>query len=389
MGNVEQLVPPALRKRLTDLRHHIHQNPELSFEEVETANRLEAELREISDDVKRVGDTGLVARIPGQNRSLPAIGIRGDIDALPIHEATGLPYQSQVPGVMHACGHDVHATWAVGAAHLLVASPAQSDVVVILQPGEETGQGAKKIIKDGALEGISLIFGAHVDRRFPLGQVVADEGPLAASSDTFSVVATSGGAHGARPHEAPDPVLAIAQFIVAAQSIVSRKLDPASPGVVTLGQLSAGRAPNVIPAQASTGGTIRATLASTRKQIHQEIRNIAAGVSQMFSLPVEVDIKMGPAPVVNPPDATAVARAAVSTVLGSEALVPFGLVNMAGEDFAAYQEQIPGCFMRVGARFADGDVIPAHSPLFYAEDEAIFVGAAVLAECARQASAQD
>ena len=155
------------------------------------------------------------------------------------------------------------------------------------------------MVKEGALEGVSQIFGAHVDRRFPLGKVVADEGALAASTDTFTVTAKSSGAHGARPHEAPDPVLAIAQFIVAVQAVVSRRIDPAAPAVVTLGQLSAGKAPNVIPTEASTTGTIRATLAATRETIHAEIKNIAAGVAKMHSLPVEVDILMGPAPVIS------------------------------------------------------------------------------------------
>lgn len=386
MIDLDQLVPAEFRTRLLELRHHLHRNPELSFKEEKTSARLEEELRSVTNDVKRVAGTGLLARIPGKNRSLPAIGIRGDMDALPIREATGLPYQSQNDGVMHACGHDVHSTWVVGAAHLLARSPADSDVVLLLQPGEETGRGAPLMIEEGALEGISQIFGAHVDRRFPLGQVVADEGALAASTDTFTVTARSGGAHGARPHEAPDPVLAIAQFIVAAQAIVARRIDPAAPAVVTLGQLAGGRAPNVIPTEASTCGTIRATMTSTRETIHQEIKNIAAGVSKMHGLPMDVDILSGPGPVVNPAEITAVARAAVVKVLGENALVPFGLVNMAGEDFSGYQAEIPGCFLRIGARYEDGEVIPAHSPLFYAEDESIFVGAAVLAECARQAA---
>ena len=170
------------------LRRDLHQHPELSFQERRTATRLHEELAQLDGvEVGYVADTGVVARIAGRSQSAPTVAIRGDIDALPIQEETGLEYASRNDGVMHACGHDVHATWAVGAAFALVEQPAEGDVVVVLQPGEETGKGAGKILEAGVLDGVSLIFGAHVDRRFALGQVVADPGPLAASADDFHI----------------------------------------------------------------------------------------------------------------------------------------------------------------------------------------------------------
>src|SRR5205085_2730043 len=196
-------------------------------------------------------------------------------DALPIHEATGLPFASRVPGVMHACGHDVHATWAVGAATLLAKNPADGDVLIVLQPAEETGKGALAILESGALDGVAAIFGGHVDRRFALGQVVADEGPLAASADTFEIEIVGAGAHAARPHESRDPIIAAAAIISALQTIVSRRLNPATPGVVTIGTVHAGSAPNVIPERATLTGTVRAIEPTSREMMLRELKSVA------------------------------------------------------------------------------------------------------------------
>jgi len=200
-------VPDALRKRLVALRRSIHEEPELAFEEERTASKLESALREAGiADVRRVARTAVIGRVPGSRKGAPVIAVRGDIDALPITEETGLPFASRTNGVMHACGHDVHATWAVGAGALLAARPAAGDVLIVLQPAEEIGRGAAAVLESGALDGTTAIFGGHVDRRFPVGQVVADAGPLAASADTFEIELVGQGAHAARPHEARDPI---------------------------------------------------------------------------------------------------------------------------------------------------------------------------------------
>jgi hippurate hydrolase len=375
------------RDRLLALRHDLHRHPELAFAEHATAARLEEELRAITPvQLTRVAGTGVVARIRGTSPAGPAVAIRGDIDALPILEDTGLAWASERPGVMHACGHDVHAAWTVGAAHLLAASPARSDVVIILQPAEETGRGAQAMIEGGALEGVAAIFGGHVDRRFPLGQVVAQPGPLAAAADTFEIELIGSGAHGARPHEARDPIVAAAALISALQTIVARRLNPATPAVVSLCTVHAGTASNVIPGTATLGGTLRATDPATRSLLHQEVERITTGIAAAHGLDSRVSIEMGPPPVINPERPASWARRAVTSLLGSDAVVPLGFVNLAGEDFAAYLQKIPGCFLRIGAREPDAPVIPAHSPRFYAADEAIFVGAAVLAETARVAA---
>jgi amidohydrolase len=377
-----------MRDELVELRRSIHREPELAFKEERTADKLEKALRDFGvKDIRRVAGTGIIARIPGTDPKAPVIAIRGDIDALPIVEDTGLPFASRHTGVMHACGHDVHATWAVGAAALLAGKPARGDTLVVLQPAEEIGQGAAAILESGALDGVAAIFGGHVDRRFEIGQVVADAGPLAASADTFEIEVVGQGAHAARPHEARDPIVAAAAIVMAMQTIVARRLNPATPGVVTVGQISAGNAPNVIPDRASLRGTIRAVDPVSRKLMHDELRRIVESVGAAHGVTANVSLPEGTPPLVNPEGAVRWGRKAVSNVLGEAALVPLGFLNLAGEDFAFYLERMPGCFLRIGAREAGGVPIPAHSPKFYPAEESITIGALVLAECARVASA--
>ena len=384
---LDALVPADVRERLIELRRAIHREPELAFKEEQTATRLESALHAFGvRDTRRVAKTGIVARIKGTDKKAPTIAIRGDIDALPIVEETGLPFASTRPGVMHACGHDVHATWAVGAAALLAAKPAAGDTIIVLQPAEEIGQGASALMKEGALDGVASIFGAHVDRRFEVGQVVADEGPLAASADTFEIEVVGQGAHAARPHEARDPLVAAAAIVTAIQTIVARKLNPATPGVVTVGQISAGSAPNIIPDRAMIAGTIRAVDAPSRKLMHEELHRLAKSVGEAHGVEARVRVPEGTPPLVNPSGPVAHAREAVANLLGERALVPLGFLNLAGEDFAFYLEKVPGCFLRIGAREPGGKPIPAHSPKFYPAEESIFIGSAVLAESARVAS---
>ena len=378
-----------LSSQLVTLRRALHQHPELSGLEIETARRLATALTDVAGlrpaDVRCIG-TAVIGRIPGRRSGGPVVAVRGDIDALPIQEATGLPYASEVAGVMHACGHDVHATWALGAAALLIAAPAAGDVLIVLQPAEEIDRGAAAVLDSGVLDGVAAIFGAHVDRRFTVGQVVADDGPLAASADTFLIELVGRGAHAARPQEAADPIVGAGALIGALQSIVARRLHPATPGVVTIGTIHAGTANNIIPDRAILTGTLRTVDPATRRLLRDEVERIATATAAAYRLEAKVTMELGPPPIVNPPGPTAWAREAVRTTLGDHALVPLGIVNLAAEDFARYMERIPGCFLRVGAREPDGVPIAAHSPHFAAAEDSIFVGAAVLAESARVAS---
>lgn len=375
------------RRALVALRRDLHRHPELSWQETRTQQSLEHALLAFGvHDITHIAKTGLVATIPGRTPGARVIALRGDIDALPITEATGLEFASEHSGVMHACGHDMHASWAVGAARLLALDPAAGDVRVILQPAEEVGAGASAVLASGALDGVAAIFGAHVDRRFVVGEVVAQAGPLAASTDTFSIVLHGAGAHGARPQESIDPVVGAAELVLALQTIVSRRLDPALPGVVTVGALHAGNASNVIPERAELSGTIRATTPEARALLTSEVERMAHAVAATHRLRAEVAITDGTPPVVNSADGAAWAAQAVRELLGEQALVPLGTTNMGGEDFAFYLERISGCFLRIGARETGGERIAAHSPRFYPAEEALFIGASVLAQCARIAS---
>ena len=383
-----QCVPAELEQRLIALRRDLHAHPELSFHEERSALTLTEFLDSLDlASIIRVAGTGIVARVPGRNPDGPVVAIRGDIDALPIQEATGLPFASVNDGVMHACGHDVHAAWTAGAAALLRTNPAEGDVLILLQPAEETGKGARALLDSGELSNVQAIFGAHVDRRFTVGEVVAQAGPLAASADTFEIELTGRGAHAARPHEAADPIVTAAALIMALQTVVSRRVNPASPAVLTIGSINAGTAPNVIPSLALLRGTLRAADVATRGILRDELRIIAEHVAAAHRLSARVSIDDGVPPVINSDDAALWAREAAGRTIGDDAVVPLGITNMAAEDFAWYLQTIPGCFLRIGARRPGERFIPAHSPEFDVAEEAIAVGAAVLAESARTASA--
>lgn len=384
---VLERVPGDLRERLVAVRHDLHRHPELAFEERATQGRLRLELERLEPaDLRDVAGTGLVARIAGRDGSLPPVAIRGDMDALPIQEETGAPFASEVPGRMHACGHDVHSAWAVGAAALLAAEPAAGDVLVVLQPAEEVARGAAAILESGALDGAAAIFGGHVDLRFELGTVVAEPGALAASADSFSIVLSGRGGHGARPHEGRDPVVGGAALVSALQTVVSRRLAPGTPAVVTVGTFHAGTASNVIPERAELTGTLRALDPAVRETLQRELVAIARGVGEAHGLEARTEIEEGPPPLVNGEGPVEQARRAAHRVLGPDALRLLPEPNLAGEDFAVYLERIPGCFLRIGARRPDDPVVPAHAPRFLPRDEAAILGAALLAECAREAS---
>lgn len=389
-AGVRRLFPPGLEGRLRDLRRSLHRHPELSWQEQETQRRLAQALEDVSvPDVRSVAETGLVARVPGRDPGAAPVAIRGDIDALPIREETGLPFSSENPGVMHACGHDVHASWAVGAAALLVREPAESDVLIVLQPAEEKAEGARAVLESGALDGARAIFGAHVDSGLPVGRVVAREGPIAASADSFTIRLRGAGSHAARPHESRDPIPALAALVSTLYSLTPRRLHPGQPGVVSATVLRAGEAHNVVPDEGTVRGTIRATEPEARSLLTEEVARVAESVADTHRLEADVEIRPGVPPAVNPGREAGWARRAVTELLGEEAPATLDRPNMAGEDFAFYLEEMPGAFLRVGVRDPDAERHPdagTHSPRFVAAEESLFVGAAVLARTARLAA---
>ena len=375
------------RMLLVELRRSLHRRPELSWQESQTQQRLREALLAVGiTDIRETAGTGLVATIPGRRTGGPAVALRGDIDALPIHEETGLPFASMHAGVMHACGHDMHAAWAVGAGLLLAKQPAVGEVRVLLQPAEELGEGAPRVLADGALDGVAAIFGAHVDWRFTVGEVVATPGPLAASTDTFEIVFHGRGGHGARPQDTHDPIVGMAAFVSDVQTLVSRRLDPALPGVISVGTVQAGSAPNVIPETARCGGTIRATTPESRALLCAELERLAHAVAAVHRLSATVSLTQGTPPLMNGTRAAGWAQDAARELLGGQSLRKLALANMGGEDFAYYTERIEGCFMRIGTWREGRERHGVHTPRFDPDEDALFVAAAVLAESARRAS---
>ncbi len=384
----QTLLSEVDRAFLVGLRRELHHDPELSWQEQRTQARLRGALIACGiTDVAEVAGTGLVGRIPGQRAGGPAVAVRGDIDALPITEGTGLEFASRTAGVMHACGHDMHATWAVGAGMLLARDPAVGEVRVVLQPAEEVGEGAAKMLESGALDGVAAIFGAHVDWRYAVGEVVADAGPLAASTDSFEIQFNGRGGHGARPQDAIDPIVGLSAFVCDVQTIVSRRLDPSLPGVISVGVVQAGSAANVIPESARCAGTVRATTPASRTLLLDELTRLAHAVAATHRLTAEVTLSEGTPPLVNPPRGAGWAQHAARELLGEDSLRSLALANMGGEDFAFYLEKMDGCFMRLGTWSEGRSRAGVHTPRFDPDEAALFVGSALLAECARKASA--
>lgn len=365
-----------LFKQIVSFRRAVHAEPELSWHEHKTADRIAAFLDELGISYRRgVAGTGIVAELPGEH-DLPYIALRADMDALPIQEETGLPFASQVRGVMHACGHDGHSSMLLGAAALLVREKHRpAPIRFLFQPAEETGNGAKAMIEDGVLDNVALIFGGHLDRHFPAGTVAVTDGPVNASSDQFHISIRGQGGHAARPHEAIDSVVVGSLLVMALQTIVSREVNPAHPSVVTVGHFTAGAAPNVIASTAQLDGSIRAQEQSVRASLQQSIKRIAHSIGELHNAQIDVTIDLGTPPLSNPPDVAELAREAVRESQGESALRKLEIANMGGEDFAYYMEKIPGCYVRFGSVLAGKEGFPAHSSRFDFDEQALHVGA--------------
>jgi hippurate hydrolase len=377
----------SLFERLVAVRRDLHQHPELSWQERRTAERVCAFLDELGVKYRRdVATTGVIAEIPGAAGPRAVVALRADMDALPVFEETGLPFASQTPGVMHACGHDAHTTMLLGAASLLAAEPElPATVRLIFQPAEELGAGAAAMIEAGALDGVHMIFGGHVDRHFPVGSIVVTDGPVNASSDSFHVRITGRGGHAARPHETVDTVVVGSLLVMALQTIVSREVNPSNPSVVTVGRFDAGTANNVIAGRAQLEGTIRAQDPAVRAALMKSIERIAASIGQLHGAAIEVSFGNGTPPVINGPEGTAIARQAAAAVVGEHHVPALPTASMGGEDFGYYLERVPGSFVRFGTACDGVEQFPAHSGKFVIDEQAIAVGAAFFHAAAKLA----
>jgi hippurate hydrolase len=369
--------------RMVSLRRDLHRQPELSWKEGCTAERIGRELDALGIKYRTgVAGTGLIADIPGPagRNGLPRVALRADMDALPIDENSGESFSSEVPGVMHACGHDGHMAMVIGAAALLQDSGAPLPVRLIFQPAEELGEGALKMVEDGALEDVDYVFGAHIDLHYPAGKIVAMAGTLNASADNLEVSVRGRQSHAARPHEGVDALVAAADFIGSIQRLVARELDPGSPAVITIGQMEAGVAPNILAGRAQLRGTIRAQTPEVRAALIEGLNRLAESVGSAHRATIECNIIQGTPAVINSEEIAAWLQTAAADIVGAEGLCNLRSPNMGGEDFAVYLQSIPGGFVRLGAQPENWNGSGAHSSGFRFDEAVLPIGAQYFAK---------
>ena len=386
---MNQLVSPDLFKKMVTIRRDLHQHPELSGQEVRTAEAIVQFLKNAGfTNISQVAKTGVVAELSGPSH-VPCVILRADTDALPIQEETNLEFSSINEGIMHACGHDGHTAMLLGAAELLAKEPQlAAPVRFIFQPSEERGSGAVAMIKEGVLENAGMIFGGHLDRHYPTGTLVVTDGPVNASTDTFVVEILGQGAHGARPHESIDAVVVGSLLVMALQTIVSREVDPAFPSVVSIGRFQSGTASNVIAGQARLEGTIRAQHPKVRTHLHTAIERIAKSIGQLHGANITTSIDFGTPPVINSPEMAALSRQGATLTVGQDNVVPLRTANMGGEDFSYYLEKVPGAYIRFGSQVPGLESFPAHSSKFDFDEQALAVGASYFHQMAILAGQQ-
>ena len=376
------------RQHLVELRRWLHQHPELSYQEAETAKRIIQELEAVGIQYEYAGvGHAVIGHIDGQDPSAPAIALRADMDALPGDETTGAAYTSVNPGVMHACGHCAHMAMLVGAAKLLSEDSPPGPVRLVFQPAEERGAGARIAIEDGALDNVAMIFGAHVNNEYETGRIMVRDADVTAQSDTFSICIRGKGGHGARPHEATDAVVISGFLITALQTLVSREINPLHPSVITIGSVHAGSAPNVIAENAELHGTIRTSLPEARGHIHHGLQRMISAAAELHNCDISIDINEGYPPVLNDPRAATIARRAAADIVGQDAVFAAEYPSMGAEDFSFYLAKVPGCFVRFGTRKTGEEPVPLHSPAFDIDERALGVGARFFDRVAREAFA--
>ncbi len=368
-------------------RRHIHENPELGYEEHKTATFVAEKLKSFGVDeiVTGMGKTGVVAVIKGRKTtSGKVIGIRADMDALPIHEATDKPYKSKTPGKMHACGHDGHTAMLLGAAKYLAETRNfDGTAVMIFQPAEEGGGGGAAMVKDGLITrfGIQEVYGLHNMPGIPIGSFAIRSGPTMAAADRFDISVEGRGGHAARPHDCIDPIVAASQLVTALQTIAARTADPLDSVVVSVCEFKAGDAYNVIPQTAHLRGTVRTLQKETRAMAERRIKEIAAGIGAATGCAIKVDYHMGYPVTVNDPAKTDFAAKVAGIIAGDGKVDRTVLPLMGAEDFSYMLEERPGAYIFMG----NGDTAGVHHPAYDFDDAAIPYGVSYMAQVAERA----
>jgi amidohydrolase len=365
-------------KNITELRRSIHRNPELSYFEFETTKLLERKLKSLKlSNLSRISETGVVGLISGIKGK--CVALRADIDALPINEATGLPFASKNPGVMHACGHDSHTAMLYGAALILndLKKELKGSVKLIFQPAEEKNPGgASVLIKNGVLKDpkVDAVFGQHILPGKPAGMVGFYQGVMLASQDELYITIKGKSGHGAKPQSTIDPIVAAAEFILALQTIVSRNTDPYEPIVITIGKISGGTVNNVIPDEVKLAGTIRTLNTALRKRALKQIENKLKGICLASGTKYKFEISSGYPELINSQKETSFANKAAIEYFGKKNIFK-GERFMFAEDFAYYLKKVPGSFYWIGA----GNTTGLHTPTLNLDEKTLPKGAGFLA----------
>jgi amidohydrolase len=380
-----QILAKEVAPNVKNWRHHIHANPELSFEEFETAHFVSDRLTEFGIEHQHgVAGTGVVGIIKGRNPDSRILALRGDMDALPIVEQNEVSYKSTKPGIMHACGHDVHTSSLLGASWILqqVKDRFEGTIKLIFQPGEEkVPGGASLLIKEGVLQNPApqSIVGQHVMPFLPVGKVGFREGLYMASADEIYLNIHGKGGHGAMPNLAIDVVAISAQVITALQQVVSRSADPKIPSVLSFGTIMAKGATNILPNSIYLEGTFRTMDEDWRAKAHQKIRQIVEGICESFGAKADLEIRKGYPFLKNDPVLTRKMKKCAQEYLGAENVVDLD-IWMAAEDFSYYTHEMPGCFYRLGTRNEEkGIVSGVHTATFDIDEDALEIGCGLMA----------
>ncbi len=375
-------IADSLAPRLIEIRRHLHSHPELSGQEYQTAAYVAGVLSSCGLRVQElVGKTGVVAELLGTDDDTRLLAIRADMDALPIHERTGLEFASRQPGIMHACGHDVHTTVGLGTAMVLaqLGDRLPGTIRFLFQPAEETALGASWMVKDGVMKDVSAVFGAHVFPTIPGGSVGIRYGALTAAADDLEISIIGESGHGARPHEAIDAIWIAAQVITTLQQAISRTQNPLRPVVLTIGQITGGRAPNVIADQVRMLGTVRSLHPETSAALPAWIEQIVSATCHTYGARYEMHYRRGVPSVQNDPALTQIIEAAAQEAWGSDRVQILLEPSLGAEDFSLYLEHAPGTMFRLGVGAADKPNYPLHHPQFHVDESAIVTGVVTMA----------
>jgi amidohydrolase len=368
---------------LLDLRRDLHAHPELSWQETRTTDLVIHHLDQVGWRLTRAGDSGLIADLGDAG---PRVALRADLDALPLNDTTTDRWRSQVPGVAHACGHDVHTTALLGAglalAEVHAAGLLTGRVRLLFQPAEEVMPGgASRLMNLGALDDVSRIFCLHCDPTIDVGRVGLREGPITGAADSLEIRLTGSGGHTSRPHLTEDLTFALAKIVTELPAVLSRRLDPRAGVSVVWGRVEAGRAANVIPDAGSLGGTVRMLDAVAWSDMEQRIRTYVGEIVAPYGVQALVDYKRGVPPVVNDPASVALLGRAVDAVLGAEGRAPTAQ-SLGGEDFAWYLTRVPGAMGRLGTREPGGQTYDIHQGNLRVDERATCLAAKLLATVA-------